>query len=614
MTSKTFVSGTVIDSAWLNDVDAVAYGIGQPSGASLVGYLPAGAGAVPSDIQSKLRESVSVTDKGASTALADNTLLIQAALDEAGVISFPDGEFITGPLTVRSNTTLIFSPGTVLKAKTGYGTYDCVLNLNGIQNVTIFGNWGTVQMLKAEYVSGEYRHCMSVQSCTNVTAYNLICKDSGGDGFYINGNQITLFDCIADNNRRNGLSIIAGNTINILGGHYKNTVGTNPQYGIDIEPNDPAQVLQNINLIGVTTSGNARGGISFVPKNSTNAVSITVSNYLSLNDSSLGAAGASAILFALDSATKIIGTIAVDNAVIQTPGNHGVWFFNWSTNDPRVKMRNVNVVNPGAASSVSNSNNCGFFTSSNALLSADEGNFELVDCSAIDYRAVPFMRVPFFIQTLNGNNIGNISIDNPTHSGQVATFATGVVFGNDNTATDVIVTRKLKSVVASASTLALDRSHWGATVTNTNQASHTVNLPTANTNIGYEIEFQLTQDGFIRIAPAAGDVILRYASDSVGISVVARKKGDYIRLRSVGGNAWTAIAVTGQWIAFVGSSLFSTDARISSGNNSAAPTTGTWVVGDIVYHSAPAASGFIGWVCTTAGTPGTWKTFGAIAA
>ena len=46
----------------------------------------------------------------------------------------------------------------------------------------------------------------------------------------------------------------------------------------------------------------------------------------------------------------------------------------------------------------------------------------------------------------------------------------------------------------------------------------------------------------------------------------------------------------------------------------AAPTTGTYEVGDIVYNSAPVAGGSIGWVCTTAGTPGTWKTFGAISA
>lgn len=50
------------------------------------------------------------------------------------------------------------------------------------------------------------------------------------------------------------------------------------------------------------------------------------------------------------------------------------------------------------------------------------------------------------------------------------------------------------------------------------------------------------------------------------------------------------------------------------GVGSAAPVAGTYYVGDILLHSAPAASGNIGWVCTTQGTPGTWKTFGAIAA
>lgn len=46
--------------------------------------------------------------------------------------------------------------------------------------------------------------------------------------------------------------------------------------------------------------------------------------------------------------------------------------------------------------------------------------------------------------------------------------------------------------------------------------------------------------------------------------------------------------------------------------DSAAPTTGIWRVGDIVYNTAPASAGYVGWVCTVAGTPGTWKTFGLI--
>jgi hypothetical protein len=50
------------------------------------------------------------------------------------------------------------------------------------------------------------------------------------------------------------------------------------------------------------------------------------------------------------------------------------------------------------------------------------------------------------------------------------------------------------------------------------------------------------------------------------------------------------------------------------GASTADPSTGTYAVGDIIYNSAPVAGGFIGWVCTTAGTPGTWKTFGVISA
>ena len=45
---------------------------------------------------------------------------------------------------------------------------------------------------------------------------------------------------------------------------------------------------------------------------------------------------------------------------------------------------------------------------------------------------------------------------------------------------------------------------------------------------------------------------------------------------------------------------------------SSAPSSGTHTVGSIVYNTAPTAGGNIGWVCTTGGTPGTWKAFGAI--
>lgn len=44
----------------------------------------------------------------------------------------------------------------------------------------------------------------------------------------------------------------------------------------------------------------------------------------------------------------------------------------------------------------------------------------------------------------------------------------------------------------------------------------------------------------------------------------------------------------------------------------AMPSVGTHSKGDIVYNSKPTAGGNLGWVCITAGSPGTWKPFGSI--
>jgi hypothetical protein len=49
-------------------------------------------------------------------------------------------------------------------------------------------------------------------------------------------------------------------------------------------------------------------------------------------------------------------------------------------------------------------------------------------------------------------------------------------------------------------------------------------------------------------------------------------------------------------------------------SGTAPPTTGTWVLGTVMWNETPAAAGPPGWVCTTAGTPGTWKAMANLAA
>ena len=41
-------------------------------------------------------------------------------------------------------------------------------------------------------------------------------------------------------------------------------------------------------------------------------------------------------------------------------------------------------------------------------------------------------------------------------------------------------------------------------------------------------------------------------------------------------------------------------------SGTAAPTTGTFARGDLVLNTSPSATGILGWICVTTGTPGTW--------
>jgi hypothetical protein len=44
----------------------------------------------------------------------------------------------------------------------------------------------------------------------------------------------------------------------------------------------------------------------------------------------------------------------------------------------------------------------------------------------------------------------------------------------------------------------------------------------------------------------------------------------------------------------------------------AAPTTGSFQVGDMCWNTAPTLNSYVGWICVTAGVPGQWAPFGMI--
>lgn len=99
-TVVTFVTGLHVGASvkfTTSAINAASYG-----DASQISYTPAGTGAVNTNVQAKLRQYVNVMDFGAvGDGVIDDTVAIQAAINNGGVLFFPAGVYrITNTLTL----------------------------------------------------------------------------------------------------------------------------------------------------------------------------------------------------------------------------------------------------------------------------------------------------------------------------------------------------------------------------------------------------------------------------------------------------------------------------------------------------------------------------------
>lgn len=189
----------------------------------------------------------------------DSTLFLQAALDSGAqtvVIDRQNGPWVTLPLLARSDTTVAFEPGVELQAKRGafMGVRDYLFTVRGVANVTILGSDGArMKMHKSDYQKppyprSEWRFTLRIESSTNVTVQGMAFVESGGDGIVVTGasKDVTIRDCLCDGNHRQGISVCSAENLLIENCVLRNTSGTAPAAGIDLEPDKPWEKLKNI--------------------------------------------------------------------------------------------------------------------------------------------------------------------------------------------------------------------------------------------------------------------------------------------------------------------------------------------------------------------------------
>jgi hypothetical protein len=301
--------------------------------------------------------NVVLTSFGSAGQGAEDTSIFQMGLNRTAVngqtLEVPAGIYNVRPLYFPANSSMVLDPGVVIQAVSGYGQNDRLLNVSDVQNVSIYGTPGqsVFRMPKSEYTSGEYRHCIAITGATNVTIDGIQCNNSGGDGMYIGAGaqgysaNIKILNSGFDNNRRQGLSIISGKNILISECTFTNTTGTSPSDGIDIEPNQARDFLQNIVIRSSSAIGNNGSGLA-VGIERLNAgsppLSIEVSKFRSERNKESG-------FFATnepgDGHYSVPGTILISDSISNLDSKYGAVASYWEAGGTSLIFRNLTVMN-----------------------------------------------------------------------------------------------------------------------------------------------------------------------------------------------------------------------------------------------------------------------------
>jgi hypothetical protein len=281
----------------------------------------------------------------------DDTNVFQTALNYTAAngeaLEIPAGSYNVSPISLPANSYLVVDANVTVTSNSGYGTNDHLLNANA-QNITIAGAGATTSvfhMLKAEYTSGEQRHCLDIENASNVTVSGISCNDSGGDGAYVRAStNVTIEDSIFNNNRRQGSSITGQvNHIYYLRDQFTNTSGTAPQSGIDIEPNSPTDFLLDVNIDDCSTNANAGDGLmisTWLMDATSKPIGVTVLRHHSTGNQRYG-------YFANNNdPSNAPGTILIQDSFSDQSGSYGAAGRFYAANGASLTFQNLTVTNP----------------------------------------------------------------------------------------------------------------------------------------------------------------------------------------------------------------------------------------------------------------------------
>jgi uncharacterized phage protein (TIGR02218 family) len=195
-----------------------------------------------------------------------------------------------------SNTLLdLVTNNVTLQASYTAVDHKYVIWITGKDNVEVAG--GTVIGYRDAWnpISGttsEWGHCVSIGNSTHVTIRDTTLKKAVGDGISIGGgcDDVVIDNVVCTQNRRQGLSIVAGTNITVTDSTFSHISGTSPECGIDIEPEN-GDTCSSILIDNCTFQNCAKYGINILLRGTVTGATlsgVTISNCLIGGDTATG--------------------------------------------------------------------------------------------------------------------------------------------------------------------------------------------------------------------------------------------------------------------------------------------------------------------------------------